>query len=300
MSRDGRDGKRGLKGLPGDRGPMPLHEWDGTKIRFQKGLKSWGDWIELKGADGESVDPEILFSLIREEVGKIPHPEKGDPGEPGKDIDPKIVLKFIEKEVGKIPVAKDGDPGPRGPRGFKGEKGDDGKSAYEIWLELGHKGTKEDFLEWLIRHVFEEYKKSGPFSNGRGVGGGGIGGNFRLEGGFGFNLTGAGNVLTTGVKGFIPVPYDMKIREWVLLGDPAITGSAVVDIWLSNYDGAFPEEDDSITGTTPPTIDASNKGKSLDVSGWDVKLKKGDVMVFNIKSVSNFRNLTLALNGIRS
>jgi hypothetical protein len=32
---------------------------------------------------------------------------------------------------------------------FKGDKGDDGKSSYEIWLEEGHTGTEEDFLEWL-------------------------------------------------------------------------------------------------------------------------------------------------------
>lgn len=37
-------------------------------------------------------------------------------------------------------------------RWFKGDKGDtgeDGKSAYEIWLEQGHTGTEDDFLEWL-------------------------------------------------------------------------------------------------------------------------------------------------------
>jgi len=32
---------------------------------------------------------------------------------------------------------------------FKGDKGDDGKSAYEIWLEEGHTGTEEDYLDWL-------------------------------------------------------------------------------------------------------------------------------------------------------
>ena len=32
---------------------------------------------------------------------------------------------------------------------IKGEKGDQGLSAYEIWLEQGHEGTEEDFLNWL-------------------------------------------------------------------------------------------------------------------------------------------------------
>jgi hypothetical protein len=29
------------------------------------------------------------------------------------------------------------------------EKGKDGKSAYEIWLDQGHEGTVDDFLEWI-------------------------------------------------------------------------------------------------------------------------------------------------------
>ncbi len=34
-------------------------------------------------------------------------------------------------------------------QGEKGDKGDDGKSAYEIWLELGNTGTEADFLNFL-------------------------------------------------------------------------------------------------------------------------------------------------------
>ena len=42
-----------------------------------------------------------------------------------------------------------GDKGDKGNKGDKGDKGDKGKSAYEIWLEQGHAGTEQDFLEWL-------------------------------------------------------------------------------------------------------------------------------------------------------
>lgn len=34
-----------------------------------------------------------------------------------------------------------------------GIKGDDGKSAYEIWLENGHEGTEQDFLDSLKANV---------------------------------------------------------------------------------------------------------------------------------------------------
>ena len=42
-----------------------------------------------------------------------------------------------------------GDTGAQGEKGDKGDTGADGKSAYEIWLEQGHTGSEEDFLDWL-------------------------------------------------------------------------------------------------------------------------------------------------------
>ena len=39
-----------------------------------------------------------------------------------------------------------GPTGPQGPVGPKGDPGANGKSAYEIWLEEGHTGSEEDFL----------------------------------------------------------------------------------------------------------------------------------------------------------
>lgn len=53
-----------------------------------------------------------------------------------------------------------GPAGPTGPEGPMGEviltpeqiaalKGDQGKSTYQIWLDEGHVGTEEDFLQWL-------------------------------------------------------------------------------------------------------------------------------------------------------
>ena len=43
-----------------------------------------------------------------------------------------------------------GDPGPQGPigpTGATGPTGADGKSAYQIWIEQGHTGSEDDFLE---------------------------------------------------------------------------------------------------------------------------------------------------------
>ena len=46
----GRDGRDGQKGDKGDKGDMPAHQWDGTRLRFERPDGTWGEWVELKGA----------------------------------------------------------------------------------------------------------------------------------------------------------------------------------------------------------------------------------------------------------
>jgi hypothetical protein len=45
----GRDGKDGVDGQDGATGPMPNHQWDGKRIRFEKPDGTWGAWIDLTG-----------------------------------------------------------------------------------------------------------------------------------------------------------------------------------------------------------------------------------------------------------
>jgi hypothetical protein len=37
-------------------GVMPMHEWDGTRLRFQQGPDGsrWGEWVDLRGPPGEA------------------------------------------------------------------------------------------------------------------------------------------------------------------------------------------------------------------------------------------------------
>lgn len=42
-----------------------------------------------------------------------------------------------------------GDTGPQGHVGPMGPRGDSGMSAYETWLNLGNKGTEQDFIDYL-------------------------------------------------------------------------------------------------------------------------------------------------------
>lgn len=71
--------------------------------------------------------------------------EKGDPGPAGRDgVDGSQGPKGEKGEKGD--VGPQGDPGPKGDTGPTGQ---DGKSAYQIWLDLGNTGSEQDFIESL-------------------------------------------------------------------------------------------------------------------------------------------------------
>lgn len=65
-------------------------------------------------------------------------------------------LNWLKGKDGYTPVkgvdyfdGVDGKDGENGKDGAPGRDGVDGKSAYEIWLDTGHSGSEDDFLQWL-------------------------------------------------------------------------------------------------------------------------------------------------------
>lgn len=43
---------QGADGKKGEKGQMPDHEWQGTKLRFEKPAGGWGEYVELRGPKG--------------------------------------------------------------------------------------------------------------------------------------------------------------------------------------------------------------------------------------------------------
>ncbi len=85
--------------------------------------------------------------------------EKGDQGpqgEPGPKGDPGPVGPAGRDGVN----GKDGSQGQKGDQGERGPVGQDGKSAYQIWLDLGNKGSQQDFIDSLKPKSDESNKVS--------------------------------------------------------------------------------------------------------------------------------------------
>lgn len=67
-----------------------------------------------------------------------------DNGHSGTETD---FLNWLKGEKGD--QGQQGTNGKDGTNGQDGQNGENGKSAYQIWIDNGHSGTEQDFLNWL-------------------------------------------------------------------------------------------------------------------------------------------------------
>jgi hypothetical protein len=108
-----------------------------------------------------------------------------------------------------------------------------------------------------------------------------------------FIVDGGGQVISTGVKGYIEIPQACTINQWTLLADQS--GSIVVDVWKDTYANFPPVAGDVITASAKPTIGSSTKGQSSTLTGWTTALAAGDILAFNVNSVTGIFRCTLSL-----
>jgi len=116
-------------------------------------------------------------------------------------------------------------------------------------------------------------------------------------GAIGLILDGGGSVLTTGIKGFVEVPFACTITAATLLSsDAAVTsGSVVVDVWKDVYANYPPTVADTITASAKPTLSSATKSKDTTLTGWTTSIAAGDVIGFKVDSVALLTRVTLTL-----
>ncbi len=114
-----------------------------------------------------------------------------------------------------------------------------------------------------------------------------------------FVIDGGGSTITTGLHGYIEIPYACTITKATLLADQ--TGSIVVDVFkcsYSNFDASstHPVTGDKITASAPPTISSAVKAQDATLTGWTTSVSAGDILAFNVNSVSTIQRVTIALD----
>jgi hypothetical protein len=109
----------------------------------------------------------------------------------------------------------------------------------------------------------------------------------------GITIDGGGEEIATGVHGFVQVPVVGTITAARMFADQS--GSIVIDVWKDTYVNFPPTDADSITSATPPTISTAQKSEDTTLSSWTTSISAGDVLGFNVDSVTDITRVTLQL-----
>jgi len=115
----------------------------------------------------------------------------------------------------------------------------------------------------------------------------------------GITIDGAGSTITTGVKGYVSVPYSGTISSVTTLSTdtagPATACSIVIDIWKDTYANYPPTVGDTITASAKPTLSSASKSTDATLTGWTTSVSAGDVFGFKVDSVTACTRVTLTL-----
>lgn len=108
-----------------------------------------------------------------------------------------------------------------------------------------------------------------------------------------FIIDGGGSAITTGIKGDLEIPFNCTIEQVTLLADQS--GSIVIDIWKDTYANFPPTVADTITAAAKPTITTATKSQDATLTGWTKSITKGDILRFNVDSITTVQRVTLSL-----
>jgi hypothetical protein len=112
-----------------------------------------------------------------------------------------------------------------------------------------------------------------------------------------FIIDGGGSAITTGTKGYIEVPFACTVTQWTLLAD--VSGSITVDVYNDAY-ANYGTNTSMVGGGTKPTISASTKGQSAPSSWTTTSIAAGNIIGFNVATISTCTRVTIALKVTRT
>ncbi len=107
-------------------------------------------------------------------------------------------------------------------------------------------------------------------------------------------IDGGGATIETGQKGYLAVPFACTITAARLFADQS--GSIVIDVKKDTYANYPPSgSGDSICASSKPTISAATKSENTTLTGWTTAVAAGDILGFDVDSVSTIRRCTIVL-----
>lgn len=109
----------------------------------------------------------------------------------------------------------------------------------------------------------------------------------------GITVDGGGAPITTGVKGYIEVPYACTIISATLMADQV--GGCGFNVWRTNSVGYPPLSTYKISAAASPVLTNTNWMRDTTLTGWTTGLNNGDFLGFNVESNAIITRATLQL-----
>lgn len=181
--------------------------------------------------------------------------------------------------------ARGGAAGPPGPTGPAGPPGPAPSGTANLFVATPNGSTGTAALRAIVEADL-------PASSQAGV--------------FGITIDGGVTQPTTGLKGYLTVPYSCTITGWTIIGDQS--GSASMDIWYVAGSGApptapnIPNSGNKISASAPVSLSSaqSASGGSSAISTWTKSLAQWGTIGFNLSSVTTCLRLTIQLEVTRT
>ena len=114
----------------------------------------------------------------------------------------------------------------------------------------------------------------------------------------GITIDGGGAAISTGVKGYIRIPYDMTVTGLDIVADQS--GSIVVDVWYDSYANFPPTVADTIAGSEKPTLSSAQKNQDTSLTTWTTALLRSRYLGFNVDSASTVTRVHVQIYGTRT
>lgn len=112
-------------------------------------------------------------------------------------------------------------------------------------------------------------------------------------------IDGGGSVISTGLKGFLVIPFACTVKNWTVVAD--VSGAIQVDVWQDTYANFAPTDADSMCSDKEVKIVATaQKGQDTDITDWTTTaILSGSVLGFNVDSVSTVTRVTIMISATR-
>ena len=112
-----------------------------------------------------------------------------------------------------------------------------------------------------------------------------------------FVIDGGGATIATGIKGYLEVPFACTVNTWTLLADT--TGSVAIDVYSDAY-ASYGTNTSMVGAGTKPAIASATKAQSAPASWTTTSIAAGNIIGFNVTSVSAVARVTISLKVTRT